>query len=77
MRADGPQNLRVTDDVIDAQHRDGGKPDHGDRPEKLTYATGAAFLHRKQTQQNHQCERDDRLFETRRHHFQAFDRRQH
>ena len=63
MRADGPENGRMGDDVADAQHRNTDKPDDRDRAEKFANARGAAFLNRKQPKQDDQRERDHVLFE--------------
>ena len=77
MRADGPQNFRMGDDLRDTQQRQHRKPDQRDRSKKFTDASRAMLLHRKQRKQNQQRDRDHTLFKGGRNDFQSFDCRQH
>ena len=77
VRAHGPQNGRVVDDVREAQHGNGEEPHDGDRTKKLADASRAALLHKKQAKQDHQGQRNHGFLEGRRHHLQTLHRGQH
>ena len=77
MRAQGPQDFGMGQDLRHTQHRDAEKPDHRNRPKELANARGAALLHKEQAEQDDQRQWNHILLEGGRYHFQAFDCRQH
>ena len=66
----------MVDNVRDAQHSNGHKPNQRDRPEKPANICRAAFLNRKQAEQDDQRERNDSGLEGRRNNLQALNCRQ-
>ena len=77
VRTQRRKNFRMAEDLPYTQHRQAGKPQQRDRAEELANACRAALLHREQRQQHQQRQRQHELAKVRRHHLEAFDRRQH
>ena len=67
----------MVQDLRHAQHRDDKKPEHHDRAKKAPDAGSAAPLHKEQSEQDHQGERNHVLLEGGRDYFHALHRRQH
>ena len=68
--------MRLVQDRPDPECRQDGEPHHHDRPEQPADNGGAAALHQKQADQQHQRDRHDIRFEQRRGDLQPLDRAQ-
>ncbi len=62
---------------ISPEQGDAGKPDQRDRAEELADTSSATFLHRKQSKQDDQGQRNHIALEGRRHHLKTFHCREH
>ena len=77
VRVDRLDDPRRIGDVPQAEHRDGGEPDHHHRPEDFADCAGPSPLHPEQTDEDDDRDRDDPALERRGHLFQALDRAEH
>ena len=68
MRTQGPQDFWMVNDVIHTQCGNDGKPHQSDGAKKFTNATGAVLLHKEQTKQNEQSQRDHITLKAGRHY---------
>ena len=76
-RREGGEDVRVLDDVDDAQQRQHREPDNGDRPEQRPDHFRALLLEQEQADQHQNGERNDEGLQSRCCDFQAFHCGQH
>ena len=76
MRAERPQDRRVLEDVLDAEHRQHDEPQDHHRPEQGAHQRRTGALDGEQQDQDRDGQRNDHVPELGRRHLKPLDRRQ-